>query len=601
MSIMTESIYAMDGVNPNDILLYAYLASNADKKDDPIDRAIVSAFDKSSKAKELLTKGGYKQTALVGFNPEVKRVVAFVDGNGVKKTIAKGIVAKCIDTTAGGVDSHEIQWKVEQAGDKKFQELVKQKDQSLSKAGYKTIAISYCEGDARTDADVKWQFMGLLPMLDPPRHDTAATIRSLHHANISVKMITGDHTNVGRETARLIGLGTNILPGEDIRKSRSEQIKNELIWEADGFASVLPSDKREVVMTLRNEYGVVCGMTGDGVNDAPALSAAQVGIAVQGATDAAKNAADLILTEAGLSPIYGAVLEARRIFARIKSYVVYRIAASLILATTLSVVIYVSGCVIDTLMVIILAFLNDVTMIPVAYDNADATAKPQMARASKLVAMSVYYAIFHTGFALIFYYEIGNNKLEGFDTNTCAPGVQGFIWLHLFIATELMIFSARAPSFFWKSMPSWKLVLSVFITIAVGILIAIFSDRFGVPGKCVGWIVLANVIIFVLLDVGKVGVRELIKDSPGEVIKGDALIEEKVVPENESTQALKKQMRYEVHRSSVVPPSERGVSFQVKDTSSFVGKLVNASFTDGFIQKRNIVTNVRHHPTSMGF
>ena len=147
----------------------------------------------------------------------------------------------------------------------------------------------------------------------------------------------------------------------------------------------------------------------------------------------------MILTEAGLSPIYGAVLEARRIFARIKSYVVYRIAASLILATTLSVVIYVSGCVIDTLMVIILAFLNDVSMIPVAYDNADATAKPQMARASKLVAMSVYYAIFHTGFALIFYYEIGNNKLEGFDTNTCAPGVQGFIWLHLFIATELMV------------------------------------------------------------------------------------------------------------------------------------------------------------------
>ena len=89
-------------------------------------------------------------------------------------------------------------------------------------------------------------------------------------------------------------------------------------WEADGFAAVLPSDKRECVMTLRNHFGLVTGMTGDGVNDAPALSAAQVGIAVDGATDAAKNAADLILTEPGLSPIYGAVLESRRIFARIK-------------------------------------------------------------------------------------------------------------------------------------------------------------------------------------------------------------------------------------------------------------------------------------------
>lgn len=102
-----------------------------------------------------------------------------------------------------------------------------------------------------------------------------------------------------------------------MRNAQSET-KNNLIWESDGFAAVLPSDKREIVLTLRNHFGLVTGMTGDGVNDAPALSAAQVGIAVDGATDAAKNAADLILTEPGLSPIYGAVLESRRIFARIK-------------------------------------------------------------------------------------------------------------------------------------------------------------------------------------------------------------------------------------------------------------------------------------------
>mmetsp|Transcript_17034 Transcript_17034/g.34047 ORF Transcript_17034/g.34047 Transcript_17034/m.34047 type:complete len:201 (+) Transcript_17034:1483-2085(+) len=155
-------------------------------------------------------------------------------------------------------------------------------------------------------------------MIDPPRDDTAKTINSLHHANISVKMITGDHTNVAKETARLIGLGTDIHPGEHIRSTVNQEQKKDMIWRADGFAAVLPSDKREVVMTLRNEYGVVTGMTGDGVNDAPALSAAQVGIAVEGATDAAKNAADLILTEPGLGPIYGAVLESRRIFARVK-------------------------------------------------------------------------------------------------------------------------------------------------------------------------------------------------------------------------------------------------------------------------------------------
>jgi len=115
----------------------------------------------------------------------------------------------------------------------------------------------------------------------------------------------------------LIGLGTNIHPGEEVRKS-SDKEKMDLIWESDGFASVLPSDKREIVSTLKEDFGIVTGMTGDGVNDAPALSVAQVGIAVEGATDAAKNAADLILTLPGLSPIYGAILESRRIFARIK-------------------------------------------------------------------------------------------------------------------------------------------------------------------------------------------------------------------------------------------------------------------------------------------
>ncbi len=152
----------------------------------------------------------------------------------------------------------------------------------------KTIGIAICEDNARDVENPKFRFIGLLPMIDPPRDDTAQTIASLHNANISVKMITGDHANVGRETARLIGLGTNIRPGEEIRTTANNHIKHEMIWEADGFAAVLPSDKREVVMVLKEDFGVVTGMTGDGVNDAAALSAAQVGIAVEGSTDAAK-------------------------------------------------------------------------------------------------------------------------------------------------------------------------------------------------------------------------------------------------------------------------------------------------------------------------
>jgi H+-transporting ATPase len=258
MTISLDRIFAAGGFAPDDVILYAYLCSNADKKDDPIDRAVVTAFnDSSAKAREA----EYKQKEIIGFNPVVKRVVAFIDHGGKTITIAKGLPAKCLDTSAGGIDDHELQWKVDMLKNKQFMADVRSTDEGLGKNGYKTIGVSMCEGDARELESPVWKFVGLLPLLDPPRADTAATINSLHHANISVKMITGDHVNVGKETARLIGLGTDIRAGEEVRNA-PEGTKNEMIWHADGFASVLPSDKREVVLTLRNAFKLVVGMTG---------------------------------------------------------------------------------------------------------------------------------------------------------------------------------------------------------------------------------------------------------------------------------------------------------------------------------------------------
>lgn len=261
MSIIIDRISGVGDFNETDVITYGYLCSNPDKKDDPIDRAVVGAFERSIQAQEKCTQ--FKQTKIIGFNPEVKRTVSFVTSAGKTFTIAKGLPAKIIDTEAGGKDSHEIQWKVQNYGDRQFLAKIHESDKELSKAGYKTIAIAMCEGDARNlDEQHVWKLVGLMPMLDPPREDTANTIESLHRANISVKMITGDHVNVAKETARLIGLNTNIQAGEDMRNASSQETRNQLIWDADGFASVLPSDKREVVMTLRNTYGLVTGMTG---------------------------------------------------------------------------------------------------------------------------------------------------------------------------------------------------------------------------------------------------------------------------------------------------------------------------------------------------
>lgn len=385
-------------------------------------------------------------------------------------------------------------------------------------------------------------------------------------------------------------MGTDIRSGEEVRNA-SDEIKKQLIWQADGFASVLPSDKREAVLTLRNDFGLVVGMTGDGVNDAPALSAAQVGIAVEGATDAAKNAADLILTEPGLSPIYGAVLESRRIFARIKSYVVYRVAASIILVLTLSIIIFTHGCAVNSLLVIILALLNDISMIPVAYDKAKATTKPQLPNATKLVLQSVFYGLVLTGFSLIWIYLMDHSKAlkNPIDLASCPEPTQGFIWFHLVMVTELAIFSVRAPSFFLKNLPSLALVASVFFTCVISAIIGIFYSKLAVDNM--GYIVLYNLGLIFVVDTLKIWFRKLIKDEPGDVIESDELIPV-VEAESETAKHMAKQKRYNVHRESVLDPAELNHTIEIVDRKgcfgNFFSELRPTSISTGFVNKRKL-------------
>merc|ERR1719436_1104052 len=238
-------------------------------------------------------------------------------------------------------------------------------------------------------------------MIDPPRADTAATVGRLLGAGVEVKMITGDHLNIARETARLVGMDTNILPGEMTRDGSCTC--DELIRNAGGFAQVLPRDKRECVLVLQKSYDLVVGMTGDGVNDAPALSAAQCGIAVDDATDAAKNAAAMILTTEGLSAVFGAVVESRKIFARLFSYVSYRLAATIQILLYLSVLVYVFDCTLDPLYVILLALFNDVTLLPIAEDRQTASAEPEHADIGVVLGFSTALGIMQSIASLVFY------------------------------------------------------------------------------------------------------------------------------------------------------------------------------------------------------
>jgi H+-transporting ATPase len=500
ISIHAESVWCTGTFTKRDVALYAALASSRDKKEDAIDRSVIGHFDRVFGANGIQITNEYTKVRNVGFNPIYKRVLyEYTHPKIGKITIAKGLPNKILDTADGGEDDAADQWKVQDA--EKLKAEVKKVDYDFSKAGYKTLGVVIKINDG------PFTYCGILPMLDPPRHDTAQTIKNLVNAGIEVKMITGDHLNIAKETARLIGMGVNIHPGEATRDGSQDTY--ELIRNANGFAQVLPKDKREVVLVLRNVYGQVCGMTGDGVNDAPALSAAQCGVAVDDATDAAKNAAAIILTSPGLSAIYSAVVESRRIFRKLKAYVTYRFAATIQIVFVLTLIIFISNCALNPTFVIIMALLNDITMLPIAYDVQQASAIPEKPVVWKMLLLSAGLGCLETVFSLIFAYGADPSGLfqGNFPIVLCPTSTQGAIWLQMFLSAELLIFVTRAPKLFIFSLPpSIALFISVLLGCILVSLLAGLSQYFG--GLQIQDIVIIwayDLLCLILMDLLKVG------------------------------------------------------------------------------------------------
>mmetsp|Transcript_106802 Transcript_106802/g.278890 ORF Transcript_106802/g.278890 Transcript_106802/m.278890 type:complete len:1007 (-) Transcript_106802:87-3107(-) len=513
------------------LLLMALLSANKDKRDDAIDGAVLRAFDamKETWGGELAAaEAAYEQLELTGFNPEVKRTVARVrcrsDGRVI--VVAKGLATKVLDTAAGGTDDGALQWRCAELDDPNrpdFGAAVGRRDEELSAMGYKTLAVAIgVEGG-------DMHFLGLLPMIDPPRADTATTVGRLLDAGVEVKMITGDHLNIAKETARLVGMDTNILPGETTRDG--SRTHDELIRSAGGFAQVLPRDKRECVLSLQRSYGLVVGMTGDGVNDAPALSAAQCGIAVDDATDAAKAAASMILTAEGLSAVFGAVVESRKIFARLFSYVSYRLAATIQILLFLSVLVYAFDCSLSPLYVILLALFNDITMIPVAEDRQVASAEPQHASVANLVGFSATLGLAQSLASMTFYLMMDKGLVQGLGSEAGYPrGVhaQNAIWLQVSIAAELLIFAARAPGLFFFSRPSTELLLSTMLGNAVCTVLAVcaFAEPLGWQEASTIWAF--DVAALFAVDITKMLYKQAFEHNVAGIIDEAALAAEDV-------------------------------------------------------------------------
>ena len=326
-------------------------------------------------------------------------------------------------------------------------------------------------GVARADGDGKWRILGVLPLFDPPRADAKATVAMARKMGISVKMVTGDAIAIAQETAKKLGMGADILDASGFGDSKRHETAalSASIEKADGFAQVFPEHKFHIVDVLQRA-GHIVGMTGDGVNDAPALKKADCGIAVSGATDAARAAAAIVLMTPGLSVIIDAIKESRKIFQRMNSYAIYRIAETLrvLLFMTLAILVF-NFYPVTAVMVVMLALLNDGAILSIAYDNVHFRNQPEAWNMRVVLGVSTMLGVVGVVAAFGLFYLA--DRVFHLDR----AHVQTLMYLKLSVAGHLTIFLTRTRGPFWSIRPAPILLIAVFGTQAVATLIAVYG------------------------------------------------------------------------------------------------------------------------------
>ncbi len=427
-----------------ELILAGALASKLEDRD-AIDMAVFAGLEDSQAFES------YTQTDFVPFDPVHKRTEAEVKGqDGHSFQVTKGAPQVILEMCHPQAD---------------FADQVNARVNEFARQGYRTLGV------ARSDGKESWQFLGILPLFDPPREDSAETIQRAEEHGVQVKMVTGDNLAIAKQIASQLGLKTNIHLADELFKGTSEdghmsaKVAKQ-IEAADGFAQVFPEHKFEIVQALQDR-GHIIGMTGDGVNDAPALKQANTGVAVSGATDAARAAADLVLTAPGLSVIVQAVEEARKIFERMNSYAIYRIIETIrIMFFVVLAMIVFNFYPITAIMIILLALLNDLPIMTIAYDNTWLDPKPvrwEMRRVLTVATVLGLIGVVET-FGMLLIAELVL-KLD-------VPQVQSLIYLKLAVAGHLTLFVARTKRpFLSKPYPAPILLIAIVCTQTVAALI----------------------------------------------------------------------------------------------------------------------------------
>ncbi|RXE56295.1 metal ABC transporter ATPase [Methanoculleus taiwanensis] len=464
-----------------DVLLDALLASRGEDRD-PIDIAIIDSKEGQALTEKL---GTYTVARFAPFDPVVKRTEATVkDSEGRQFKAAKG-APQVIQNLAGG--NEEIGRKIDELSN------------TFAKKGFRMLGVAR-SGDGDT-----WTYVGVLGLYDPPREDSAATIKTAEEMGLDVKMVTGDHVAIAKEIAKEVNLKTNITTADAFLNEHDAEAA-EIVEKADGFAEVFPEHKYRIVSLLQSR-GHIVGMTGDGVNDAPALKRADVGIAVAGATDAAKSAASIVITKPGLSVIIEAIKESRRIFQRMVHYVIYRIAETIrVLFFVTSIIIIFNVFPITALLIVLLSLLNDLPIMTIAYDNVLYSQSPEQWKMREIITLATLIGFVGVIATVILFY------LAYITLGLSLAVVQSLIFLKLAVAGHLTIFVSRTRGPFWSIRPGSALLWSAIITKAIATVIV----AVGIGVTPIGWYLAGLVWLYsiveelVIMDWVKVRVYRLI-------------------------------------------------------------------------------------------
>jgi H+-transporting ATPase len=436
--------FSVRGIPADQVILNAALASRADNKD-TIDLAVLGGLKNDQALKE------YQVVHFQPFDPVHKRTEATVKcTDGKEFRVTKGAPQVILELSA---NAGQVKPAIEKAVNE------------FAERGFRSLGV------ARSDAQGPWQILGVLPLFDPPREEAKATIATARQMGVNVKMVTGDALAIARETAKKLNMGTNILDASGLGDVKHEETAPvaESIEKADGFAQVFPEHKFHIVDVLQ-QRGHIVGMTGDGVNDAPALKKADCGIAVSGATDAARAAASIVLLTSGLSVIIDAMKESRKIFQRMNSYAIYRIAETLrvLLFMTLAILVF-NFYPLTAVMIVMLALLNDGAILSIAYDNVHYKDQPEAWNMHMVLGIATVLGVVGVVSAFGLFY-LGERVFH-----LDRAHIQTLMYLKLSVAGHLTIFLTRTRGPFWSIRPARILWVAVLGTQIVATLIAVYG------------------------------------------------------------------------------------------------------------------------------